>query len=62
MPCIRVHKLHYWKEQIDFLYSQYCDLSIENLQSWLDNRKHMLDSLMKYVEQESKETNKIFIL
>ncbi|RGB41611.1 hypothetical protein C1646_810567 [Rhizophagus diaphanus] len=58
MPCVRVHKLHYWKEQIDFVYSQYCGLSRENLQTWLNDRKHMLDSLIKYVEQrESKETN-----
>ncbi|CAB5215958.1 uncharacterized protein OCT59_013992 [Rhizophagus irregularis] len=58
MPCVRVHKLHYWKEQIDFVYSQYCGLSRENLQTWLEYRKHMLDSLMKYVEQrESKEAN-----
>ncbi|CAB4467522.1 unnamed protein product [Rhizophagus irregularis] len=33
MPCVRVHKLHYWKEQIDFVYSQYCGLSRENLQT-----------------------------
>lgn len=58
MPCVRVHKLHYWKEQIDFVYSQYCGLSRENLQTWLDDRKHMLDSLIKYVEQrESKKAN-----
>ncbi|CAB4410888.1 unnamed protein product [Rhizophagus irregularis] len=58
MPCVRVHKLHYWKEQIDLLYSQYCGLSRENLQTWLDDKKRMLDSLIKYVEQrESKEAN-----
>jgi hypothetical protein len=56
IPCVRVHKLHYWKEQIGFVYSQYHGLSGENLQSWLDDKKYMLDSLMEYVEQrKSKE-------
>ncbi|GBC02115.1 hypothetical protein RclHR1_04460005 [Rhizophagus clarus] len=49
-PYVRVRKLYYWKEQVDFAYSQYCRLSGKNLQSWLGYRKQILDSSMKFIE------------
>jgi hypothetical protein len=49
---------YYWKKQLDIMYSQYCNLSGENKQCWLDNKKRMLDSKLKYVEQRKLKAKK----
>jgi hypothetical protein len=43
---------HYWLEQINFVHSQYCDLSEDNLQTWLDSRRRMFDSIMEYAKMK----------
>ncbi|RIA99425.1 hypothetical protein C1645_869986 [Glomus cerebriforme] len=37
-----------WIEQIDHAYSQYYGLSKENKKFWLDDKKHVFDSIMEY--------------
>ena len=41
----------YWIEQIDLEYSQYYYLSIKKLQTWLNSKKKMFDSIMQYAEK-----------
>ena len=50
---------YYWMEQIDFAYSQYCGLSKENLQSWLDGKKHMSRSIMSYVRRQQRKREEL---
>ncbi|GES92461.1 hypothetical protein GLOIN_2v1764032 [Rhizophagus clarus] len=49
---------HYWKKQLNITYSQYCNLSEENRQCWLDNKKRMLDSKINYYKQRKGEKSK----
>ena len=50
---------HYWINQIDFEYSQYCGLSGTNLQSWLDDKKRILDSASKFArERENRNSTR----
>ena len=52
-------KKHYWIKQIDFEYSQYCGLSGTNLQSWLDDKKRILDSIKKFArERENRNSTR----
>jgi hypothetical protein len=46
---------YYWKEQLDFAYSQYCGLSKKNLQPWLNNKLRMRDSIIKYARKRESE-------
>jgi hypothetical protein len=50
----RKKRRHYWIEQINFEYSKYCDLSETNLQSWLDDKKRILDSVNKFLYRNLK--------
>ncbi|GES92468.1 hypothetical protein GLOIN_2v1868710 [Rhizophagus clarus] len=50
---------YYWAEQIAFAYSQYNNLSKENLQSWLNDKKLVSDSLMEYAERRKLNEEKI---
>jgi hypothetical protein len=49
----RKRKRYYWIEQIDFEYSQYCDLSETNSQSWLDDKKRIFNSVNKFIGKRS---------
>jgi hypothetical protein len=53
---------YYWTEQIVLAYSQYNNLSKENLQSWLNDKKRTFDSIMEYVERRkpSEEISYLF--
>src|SRR5437763_457821 len=58
MPCTYVYifcRRYYWKKQIEIAHSQYKGFSNENLQSWLDDKKRMSNSLMNYAEQRAKQ-------
>ena len=50
-------KKHYWIKQIDFEYSQYCGLSGTNLQSWLDDKKRILDSIKKFARERENRNS-----
>lgn len=50
---------YYWIEQIDLAYSQYNNLSKENLQSWLNVKKRMFDSIMEYAELRKLNEEKL---
>ena len=50
----RKSRKHYWIKQIDFEYSQYCGLSETNLQSWLDDKKRIFDSVKKFVRKREE--------
>ncbi|CAB4377935.1 unnamed protein product [Rhizophagus irregularis] len=45
------NEILYWEKQIDLIYSKYCNLPKENLQSWLNDRKHIFNSIMEYSKQ-----------
>jgi hypothetical protein len=42
---------YYWKEQIDFAYSQYSGLSEKEKKIWLDDKKQIFYSIKRYVRQ-----------
>ncbi|CAB4391048.1 unnamed protein product [Rhizophagus irregularis] len=50
---------YYWIEQIDLAYSQYNNLSKENLQSWLNDKKRTFDSIMEYAELRKLNEEKL---
>ncbi|CAG8737091.1 7138_t:CDS:2 [Funneliformis caledonium] len=51
---------YYWMGQISFELYQYLSFlrnDLSNLQSWLNDKKHVFDSIMKYAEAEAAEEN-----
>src|SRR5581483_6916051 len=66
MPYVYIkYEKYYWIDQIELAYSQYFQC-YNFKESWLDNRKHKSDSIMKYVRRrESKErtrSNRLYLL
>ena len=54
MPYYAAYHRYYWIEQIDLMYSQYHGLSRKRLQTWLDDKRKVFDSIMKYAEERNQ--------
>ncbi|CAG8523898.1 4588_t:CDS:2 [Funneliformis caledonium] len=55
---------YYWKEQLDLELNQYTSIShgrLSNLKSWLDDKKNIFDSRMKYAQTKQTSRSRFWL-